>query len=295
MSDDSGPVLVIGATGQQGRATATALLAQGRRVRAFVRDPESAGARALRIEGAELVVGDLDDPGSVKAALDGSASVFLMLTMMEGVHITAAGIAAEQRRGELVIDLARDSGIEHLVYSSLRGAGQNSGVEYYAAKEHLEAYLIAQGVPATILRPVFFMDNFASFNRPVLDDAGTLIVNLAVRSEIPLSLISVRDIGAFAALALTHRDEFLGRTLSIAGDRLTPPRIAEVFGAAAGLPARNVVVPNEAVRAFDAQVAKMFAFFNEAPDEGVDVSALRMLHPGLQDLPTWLRATGWRP
>ncbi|MEV6058710.1 hypothetical protein AB0L62_01780 [Nocardia asteroides] len=42
-------------------------------------------------------------------------------------------------------------------------------------------------------------------------------------------------------------------------------------------------------------VAEMFAFFDEAPDEGVDVSAPRVLHPGLQDLPTWLRATGRRP
>ena len=295
MSDDNGPVLVIGATGQQGRATAAALLERGRRVRAFVRDPESAGALALRAEGAELVVGDLDDPGSVKAALDGSDSVFLMLTMMEGVHITAAGIAAERRRGELVIDLARDSGIDHLVYSSLRGAGEDSGVEYYAAKTHLEEYIDAQGVPATILRPVFFMDNFRSFNRPVLDDSGTLLVNLAVREDIPISLISVRDIGAFAALALTHREEYLGRTLPIAGDRLTPPQIAEVFGAVAGLPARSVQVPIEAVRAFDEQVGKMFAYFNERPDEPLDLAALRVAHPGVQDLPSWLAATRWRP
>ncbi|MGW4235165.1 NmrA family NAD(P)-binding protein, partial [Streptomyces sp. NPDC004980] len=45
MSNDNEPVLVIGATGQQGRATTTALLERGARVRAFVRDPESAGDR----------------------------------------------------------------------------------------------------------------------------------------------------------------------------------------------------------------------------------------------------------
>ncbi|MFD3591619.1 NmrA/HSCARG family protein [Nocardia sp. NPDC058640] len=295
MSNNNGPVLVIGATGQQGRATTRALLEKGQQVRAFVRDPESTAAKALQAQGAELVVGDLDDEAGVKDAMDGSRSVFLMLTMMEGVNITEAGIAAEQRRGETVIDLARDSGIEHLVYSSLRGAGQNSGVEYYAAKEHLEAYLTAQRVPATILRPVFFMDNFASFNRPVLDDSGTLVLNLAVREDIPLSLISVRDIGAFAALALTHPEEYLGRTVSIAGDRLTPPQIARTFGLAAGRPARSFQVPIEAVRAFDAQVAKMFTFFNERPDEALDLTALRVQHPGLQDLPTWLATSGWRP
>ncbi|GEM30532.1 NmrA family transcriptional regulator [Nocardia neocaledoniensis NBRC 108232] len=292
MSTTTGPVLVIGATGQQGTATTRALLAQGRAVRAFVRDPASAKATALREAGADLVVGDLDDDASVQAALDGSQGVFMMLTMMEGVHITAAGIEAERRRGELVVDLARDSGVEHLVYSSLRGAGQDSGVEYYAAKEHLENYLTESGVPATILRPVFFMDNFGSFNRPVLD-SGTLTLNLAVREDIPMSLISVHDIGAFAALALARPSDYLGRTLSLAGDRLTPPQIARALGAAAGLPARSVTVPLEAVRAFDEQVAKMFAFFNERPDEGVDIAELRRAHPGLQDFPTWLAATGW--
>jgi hypothetical protein len=66
------------------------------------------------------------------------------------------------------------------------------------------------------------MDNFATYNRPVLHD-GELVVNLAVRPELPMQLISARDIGAFAAIAFDRPDQYLGRTVEIAGDVLTPP------------------------------------------------------------------------
>ena len=295
MTNDNGPILVIGATGQQGRATTYRLLESGRRVKAFVRDPQAPAALALRDAGADLVVGDLDDSASVRAAMDGSYGVFLMLTMMTGPHITAEGIANEERRGRAVADIAAESGIEHLVYSSLRGAGENSGVEYYAAKENIEAHIEKLGLPATILRPVFFMDNFGAYNRPVVDGNGELIVNLAVREDIPMSLISVHDIGAFAAIAFARPDDYRGRIVPLAGDRLTPPQIAETFGRAADLPARSLRIPVEQVAAFDAQVGKMFAYFNERPDEAIDTAALRAHHPGLMDLATWLRATDWKP
>ncbi|WP_051182386.1 NmrA/HSCARG family protein [Nocardia vinacea] len=294
MTGRKGPVLVIGATGQQGRATMAQLLERGWEVHAFVRDLESPAAHALRGSGANLIEGDLDDIASVRAAMDGAYGAFLMLTMMTGAHITAEGIAAEERRGKAVAEIAAASGIEHLVYSSLKGAGANSGVEYYAAKEAIEAHIESLDLPATVLRPVFFMDNFNSYNRPVLDADG-LVLNLAVRADIPVSLISVHDIGGFAAIAFDRPADFLGRTVPIAGDRLTPPQIAETFGRTAGLPARSFQVPIEQVRAFDEQVAKMFSYFNERPDEPLDLAALRAEHPKLMDLATWLRETNWKP
>ncbi|MFQ6327981.1 NmrA family NAD(P)-binding protein [Nocardia sp. CWNU-33] len=120
-------------------------------------------------------------------------------------------------------------------------------------------------------------------------------MNLAVREDIPVSLISVQDIGAFAAIAFDRPADYRGRTVPLAGDRLTPPQIAETFGRAAGLPARSHQVPIEQVRALDEQVAKMFTYFNERPDAPIDVAALRKDHPGLMDLPSWLRSTDWKP
>lgn len=294
MAGRNGPVLVIGATGQQGGAAARQLLERGQAVRALVRDPDSPAASALRRAGATLVTGDLDDPDSLRSAMEGARGVFLVLTMMVGPRISPEGVEAEERRGRAVADLARECGTGHLVYSSLNGKGADSGIPYYESKKRIEEHIHALGLPATILRPVSFMENFATYNRPSLQD-GELVVSLAVEPEIPMQLISVRDIGAFAAIAFGRPEEFLGRTLEIAGDALTPPQIADAFGRACGRPARFRQTPIEQVRAFDAQLAQMFTFFNEHPSEPADLPALRAVHPDLMRLETWIDATGWKP
>jgi uncharacterized protein YbjT (DUF2867 family) len=294
MRDRTGPVLVIGATGQQGGATARHLLERGRTVHALVRDPASPAAEALRGAGATLVAGDLDDPASLRRAMAGVHGVFLVLTMMVGARISPEGVVAEERRGKLVVDLAGESGVEHLVYSSLNGADARSGIPYYESKARIEEHIRAVGLPASILRPVSFMDNFATYSRPVLRD-GELVVSVAVRPELAMQLISVHDIGAFAAIAFDRPDHFLGRTVEIAGDVLTPPEIAETFGRVCGLPTRFRQTPIEEIRAFDEQLARMFTFFDEHPSELSDLSRLRAEHPGLMRLETWLRTTGWKP
>jgi uncharacterized protein YbjT (DUF2867 family) len=294
MTDRAGPVLVIGATGQQGNATVHSLLERGWTVNALVRDAGKPGARSLSAAGARLVTGDLDDPGSLRAAMSAAHGVFLVLTMMAGPKISPEGVVAEQRHGKVVADLARESGIGHLVYSSLNGAGSHSGISYYESKEQIEEHIRMLGLPATVLRPVSFMENFATYNRPVLD-GGELVVNLAVRPEVPMQLIAVRDIGAFAAIAFDRPGHFIGRTVEIAGDVLTPPQIAETFGRVCGLPARFHQVPIEQIRAFDPQLAQMFAFFNERPARLADLPALRAEHPNLMSLQSWLTSTGWKP
>ncbi len=291
MADPSGAVLVIGATGRQGGATARHLLGRGRTVHALVRDPGAPAARALDAAGARLVTGDLDDAASLRAAMEAVDAVFLVLTMMDGPRISPDGVVAEVRRGKAVAEIARETGVGHLVYSSLNGAGARSGIPYYESKARIEERVRALGIPATILRPVSFMDNFATYNRPVVE-GGELVVNLAVRPDLPMQLISVGDIGAFAAIAFDHPDRFAGRTLEIAGDVLTPPEIAETYGRVCGLPARFRRTPIEQVRAFDEQLARMFTFFDEHPSDLADLAALRADHPGLTSLETWVRTTG---
>jgi uncharacterized protein YbjT (DUF2867 family) len=197
MTDREGPVLVIGATGQQGNATVHALLERGWTVNALVRDAGKPGAQSLRAAGARLVTGDLDDPGSLRAAMSAAHRVFLVLTMMAGPKISPEGV--------------------------------------------------------------------------------------------------VRDIGAFTAIAFDRPGHFIGRTVEIAGDVLTPPEIAETFGRACGLPARFHQVPIEQIRAFDPQLAQMFDFFNERPAGLADLPALRAEHPDLRSLQSWLASTGWKP
>ncbi|MFI7625388.1 NmrA/HSCARG family protein [Microbispora rosea] len=289
----SDPVLVVGATGRQGGATARQLLARGRSVRALVRDPGGSAARALEESGAELVVGDLDDEGSLRRAMRGVDGVFLALTMMQGPKITVEGAAAEERRGLTVARLVAEIGTGHLVYSSVPGTDHPSGIPHIESKARIEREIHALGLPATILRPVSFMENFSTYNRPVLED-GTLVVRLPAQPGTPMQLIGVDDIGVFAALAFERPGRFLGRTVDLGADELTPLEIAATFGRVCGLPARFEQTPIEQVRAFDEWVARMFEFFEEQPPAQVDLRALRSEHPGLMTLETWLRATGWK-
>jgi uncharacterized protein YbjT (DUF2867 family) len=294
MAGGDGPVLVIGSTGQQGGAVARALLERGWEVRALVRDRAAATAQALREAGAVLVPGDLDDLASLRAAMTGVHAVFLVLTMMAGPRVSLAGVAAEVRRGRAVADLAAEAGVAHLVYSSIHGAGQQTGIAHVDSKNEIEEAIRDSGVPATILRPVFFMDNFTTLTRPVLS-GGELTVSLALAPITPLAVIATGDIGAFAAIAFGQPDRFTGRQVEIAGDCLTGPQIAEAFGRAAGVPARFRQATIEQVRVFDPEVAKMFAWLDTRAGPSPDLAGLRAIHPGLMTLDGWLRATGWKP
>jgi uncharacterized protein YbjT (DUF2867 family) len=294
MTDQAGPVLVIGATGQQGGAVARALLKRGRAVRAFVRDENNPGARRLREAGATLVSGDLDDPGSVRAAMDSVSGVFLALTMMTGPRVTLEGVVTEERRGKAVASLAAEAGIGHLVYSSISGAGQRTGISFIESKTRIEEHIRTLGLPATIVRPASFMENFASFNRPALD-GGELVISLALRPQTRLPLVAIGDIGALAATAFQHPERYAGEQLQLAGDCLTGPQIADAFARVCGRPARYEQRPIGQLRAFDPEVAKMFEWMDSGHASERDLAALRAGHPDALTLEGWLRVTGWTP
>ncbi|MDT3446080.1 MULTISPECIES: NmrA/HSCARG family protein [unclassified Pseudofrankia] len=294
MDDHKESVLVIGATGQQGGAVARALLGRGRTVHALVRDPDRPAARELRAAGARLVAGDLDDLASMRAAMGGVGGVFLMLTSVTSGTVSLEDVEAEVRRGKAVADLAAEAGVAHFVYSSVAGADQNTGIPHLESKGRIEAHIRGLGLPATVLRPVFFMENFTTVTRPVLADGG-LIVALALRPTSQLPLISIPDIGEFAALAFDQPETFIGQTLVIAGDDLSAAGMAERFGEAAGIPARFHQTPLEQLRAFDEEVAKMFDWFDSGAMERPDLPALRALHPKAMTLAAWLHSTAWRP
>jgi uncharacterized protein YbjT (DUF2867 family) len=294
MAQRTGPVLVIGATGQQGGAAARALLDRGWTVRALVRDESRPAARLLREAGAGLVTGDLDDRESVRAAMRSVSGVFLALTMMTGLRVTRDGVAAEERRGKAVADLASEAGVPHLVYSSVGGADQHTGIPQIESKTEIETHIRALELPATIMRPALFMDNFRSFNRPVMDGRD-LVISLALRPQTRLPLVATSDIGAFAALAFEDPGRYLGRAFQVAGDCLTGPQIADAFARASGLRARFSQLPIEQLRAFDPEVASMFEWMDTRETGEPDLAALRAEHPGLLTLPDWLRVTGWKP
>jgi uncharacterized protein YbjT (DUF2867 family) len=113
----SGPVLVIGATGRQGGATARALARRNVAVRALVRNQQEPAAQRLVETGAEIAVGDLDDVGSLIGAMAGVSGVF----SVQNWWLT--GATREVRQGKNVADAAKAARVPHLLYSSVGGEG----------------------------------------------------------------------------------------------------------------------------------------------------------------------------
>ncbi|MER5297089.1 NmrA/HSCARG family protein [Streptomyces pharetrae] len=278
-------ILVTGATGLQGGAVARELVRRGRPVAALVRDPASQRARALADLGVELVRGDLDDESSLRSALEGFHGLFAVQNFM-----TPAGLGGEVRQGRALARAAKAVGTGHVVYTSVGGAERESGVPHFDSKRGIERYLEGTGVPLTVLRPTFFMDNFAAHGPERVD--GTLVVRLALKPDTRVQFIAVDDIGWFAAEAFDRPEAYVGRAVEIAGDALTATQIAEAFSARSGLPARFEELPLDAVannpyipNAPD--IALMFEWF-QAHGYQADIEALRAVHPGLRSFATYL-------
>lgn len=280
MSQDN--ILVLGATGRQGGAVARHLLADGWQVRAFVRDPASMAARGLERAGATLVRGDLDDDDSLRTAMAGVHGVFSVQTFMG-----PGGIPAEVRQGKAVAYAAAEVGIGHLVYCSVGGAERNSGVPHFESKWAIEQAIDHLKLPATILRPTFFMENLTGYGGPSLVD-GTVVVRQALRPDTALQLIAVDDIGAFVARVFSHPKNFIGARLELAGDEMTGPQMASKFGELTGLPSRFEQLPIDEIRAVSDDFAAMYDFFNDRGFQA-NIAFVRTWHPQLTSLKTWVR------
>ena len=277
------PILVCGATGSQGGAVARTLLDRGFRVRALTRDHQKPEARALAEQGAEVVQGDMDDRPSVDRALEGAHGVFSVQNFWE------AGYDREVRQGKTVADAAKGAGVGHFVYSSVGSAHRRTGIAHFDSKREVEEHLRGLGLPRTVLRPVFFMQNWEMMREPIL--GGTLPQPLD--PEKPFQQVAVEDIGAFAAMAFEHPDEWIGREVEIAGDERTMPEIAEAFGRVVGREVGYYQVPwDQFEEQMGGEYAVMYRWFNEVGYEA-DVEALRREHPGLIDFEGYLRGHGW--
>src|SRR4029079_1664881 len=157
-------ILVTGATGQQGGALANLLLQKKHELYALIRntEPESPKAQNLRTLGAKLVKGDLDNPDSLEQATSGVDSVFLMGPL--SFPFVKGETEVETRRGKMMVDIAKENRIEHLVYSSVVNADKNTGIPHFESKYRIEEHIKNSGIPYTIVGPTFFMENLLSFS-----------------------------------------------------------------------------------------------------------------------------------
>jgi uncharacterized protein YbjT (DUF2867 family) len=274
----SAPVAVVGATGQQGSATVEALLDRGIAVRALTRNTDGAAARALAERGVEVVAADLEAPDSVRRAFEGAAAAFAMTTFAG-----ERGTEGEVAHGQIIGEAAHAAQLPFLLYSSVGGAERHSGIPHFESKARVEQLLTGK-VPLNILRPTFFMENLTYM---IGRDGDEWAVRLPMPGDVPLQMISARDIGRAAAALLAERDPNAA-PVEIAGDEVTGERIAELLGQRLGAPARFVELPLEALGSDDDQKT-MFDWFTKLPAYRADFERTRELVPDVEGLATWLQ------
>ncbi len=281
-------VVVFGATGQQGGAVVSALQAHGWRVKAGMRDPGSAAARALEVSGVSTVQSDFNDPTSLRGAMSGAYGVF---SVQPSSGQAAYGVTDEDeiRYGKAVIDAAAVCGVQHLVYSSANAVRpEKSGVGHFDSKAEIEAYLFQSAVPSTVIRPSAFMEILLT---PGLGlERGQ--INFFMRPDQAMQFLAVRDIGLIVARVFGDSPRNVSRTIEVAGDSMTGIALAERFSTAAGRPVTYA--------RFDDHVLEdtpLLAHLAALVDAGrlagnADVDALSLEFPGLLKMDEWLQGPG---
>ena len=185
-------ILVTGATGTVGRHVVEQLVRRGADVRALVRDP----AKAVLPANVAAVRGDLLDVDALRTALSGVSTLFLL----------NAVVPDEYTQALVALNLAREAGIERIVYLSVIHSDRYVDVPHFAAKFGVERMIEQTGLNATVLRPAYFIDNDLTIKDVVL---GYGVYPMPVGSK-GLAMIDARDIGEIAALELLRRERAAG-------------------------------------------------------------------------------------
>lgn len=279
-------VAVTGATGAQGGATARALLARGHQVRALTRTIDSPAAQALRVLGAEPYAADFNDRASLDDALAGADALFAVTTPF------GTDVSTEVKQGITLIDSAKTAGIGHVVFTSAAHAHRKTHIPHYDSKHLIEQHLRAAGVPWTVIGPAAFMDNFTSGWS--LDGLRSGTYGWPLPTDQPLTWIPSADIGAFAALVISRRADFLGARIDIASDELTAGEQAAIFTDVTGKPIVHEETPLDVVRRYSTDLAAMFHYFRTSGLD-VDVAGLRRDFPevGWHTFADWAAAQDW--
>src|ERR1700730_18477277 len=275
-SNEKRLILVTGATGKQGGAVFRHVRGKGCEVRARTGDPNRAEARALIDQtGIEISRGDYEDKSSLLRALEDVYGVFSMQPTQNGAEV-------EVRQGIALIDAAHRSEISHFVYSSVGSADQHTGIPHFDSKWKIEEHLRGTGMPFTILRPVFFMENWLEMKGTI--DQGRLLLPLT--PETILQQIAVDDIGEFAVMAFEHQEKWQGTETDLAGDELFLDQTAQ------SLHATYSQIPWEDFeRQAGPEMTTMFRWFQDVGYHA-DITKLRQEHHGLMGFESW-RNTFW--
>lgn len=282
-------LLITGATGKQGGAVVDALLSSGTpfQILALTRNASSSRAQSLASKpNITIVEGDPSSPAAIFEAHKPIYGVFC---------VTVPGKAGvEEAQAKPLIDESVKNGVDHFVFTSVDRGGPGRSeknptkIDHFATKHRIEEYLKEKSgngskMAFTIIRPVCFMDNVTP------DFGGKAFAGMwkGVGNK-PLQLVSVHDIGVFAARAFAD-PAYKGRAISLAGDELTLEQGKKVFKEAMGynMPETFGFVAT-VIKFLMKELGIMFQWF-ETEGYGADIPALRKEEPRLQDFGKWLK------
>ena len=277
-------VVVTGGTGKQGGAVVKSLLERGHEVRAVTRGTDSAKARKLANAGVTLVRASLEDTAVLTKVLEGATSLFAMTTPYEG------GPQAETRQGISAADAAKAAGV-HLVFASVGSANRQTGIPHFDSKYEVEEHIARIGVCATVLAPVYFMENL-HFGKEQLAK-GIYATPLPPARQ--LTQVAVKDIGAVAVRLLEDPGRFAGRRFDLGSDELTGNDVLAILSRVTGRPFTYFQIPLDVIRQrMGEDGAKMYEWFDRVGFT-VDRAALRREFPDVafHDFESWAKAQDW--
>lgn len=277
-------IAVTGVTGKQGGSVFRHLRKRGFALRALVRDPEKPEVRALEGSRVEIFRADFDDPESLERGLDGADGAY-------SVQPSQGGGETEIRRAIAFAEAANRQEVGHFVYSSVAAADQNTGIPHFESKGKIEERIPQIGMPYTIFRPVFFMENWRMMREGI--DNG--IIALPLSPQTRLQMIAVDDIGAFVALAFERPGHWRNRAYELAGDELSMTDVAEAFSRISGREVRYQQAPwDQFEQQAGPEMTVMYRWFEEK-GYSVDIPAVRGEYPELTGFNRWLEENWTRP
>jgi uncharacterized protein YbjT (DUF2867 family) len=225
-------ILITGATGTVGRAVLEEVRKTGKPLKAMYRSEEDAKKAP---PGVAAVIADFADKASLKAALQGVDTVFLVCSPIPQL------VELESN----VIDASKAGGVRHVVLNSAMGAGDYPK-SFPGWHRKVEDKLKASGLHYTILRPNGFMQNIVMYNAPSIRAQGAFY---AAMGQAKTSVIDVRDVASVAANALVSPTAHAGQTYELNGpEALSNAEIATRISRVAGRPVQYVDIPRAAQR-----------------------------------------------
>jgi uncharacterized protein YbjT (DUF2867 family) len=301
-------ITVFGATGAQGGGLARAILEDrdgGFVVRAVTRHVDSDNARALSAAGAEVVAADLDDEASLVRAMHGAHGAFCVTNYWE--HFSPGKELAQARN---LAQAAKAAGIAHAIWSTLEDTRQRVPlsddrmptlmerykVPHLDTKGEADAFFREAGVPTTFLRTSFYWDNLIHFGMAPKPGADGVLEFVLPMDDAKLPGIAAEDIGRCAYGIFKAGDEFIGRTVGIAGQHLSGAEMAAAMAHAFGREVRHAAVSPAQYRAFGFpgadDLGNMFQYKRDFESDfraPRDVEASRRLNARLQSFAQWLQ------